>query len=141
MADVYLRARHAAVPAIPPPAHPDQEVRAWLADTVLPRQEVWMAEASPAVVAIAMMVLDRDWVEQLYVDPDWTGRGIGTRMIDLAKRLRPSGLQLWAFQSNVRAHRFYERHGFLAVERTDGTANEERAPDVRYVWRPAGPPS
>ncbi len=100
-----------------------------------------MAEASPAVVAIAMMVLDRDWVEQLYVDPDWTGRGIGTRLIDLAKRLRPSGLQLWAFQSNVRAHRFYERHGFLAVERTDGTANEERAPDVRYVWRPAGPPS
>ncbi|MFG2519104.1 hypothetical protein [Streptomyces sp. NPDC048527] len=25
--------------------------------------------------------------------------------------------------------------GFVAVERTDGAGNEEREPDVRYVWR------
>ena len=138
MADCYLRARRAAVPAIPPPAHADEAVRAWSAYTVLPRHEVWLAEADQAVVA--MMVLDGDWVDQLYVAPEWTGQGIGTRLLDLAKRLRPGGLQLWAFQSNVRAHRFYERHGFTAVERTDGAANEEQAPDVRYVWGPAGPP-
>ncbi len=28
--------------------------------------------------------------------------------------------------------RFDERHGFVEVERTDGSGNEERAPDVRY---------
>ena len=44
-------------------------------------------------------------------------------------------MQLWAFQSNTGALRFYERHGFVAVEETDGD-NEERAPDVRMVWRP-----
>ena len=27
-----------------------------------------------------------------------------------------------------------ERHGFVAQEWTDGRANQERAPDVRYAW-------
>jgi hypothetical protein len=30
--------------------------------------------------------------------------------------------------------RFYERHGFVAARRTDGRDNEERAPDILYVW-------
>jgi 8-oxo-dGTP pyrophosphatase MutT (NUDIX family) len=30
--------------------------------------------------------------------------------------------------------RFYERHGFIEIERTDGSGNEEQAPDVRYRW-------
>lgn len=38
------------------------------------------------------------------------------------------------FQVNKSAQRFCERHGFVAAERTDGAANEEREPDVRYVW-------
>ncbi len=51
-----------------------------------------------------------------------------------AKQLRPAGLQLWTFASNVRAQRFYERHGFVVVERTDGSGNEEKAPGLRYRW-------
>ncbi|HEY1625475.1 MAG TPA: MmcQ/YjbR family DNA-binding protein [Streptosporangiaceae bacterium] len=58
------------------------------------------------------------------------------RLLDLAKRRRPGGLQLWTFESNVRARRFYARHGFTVEERTDGSGNEERAPDMRYVWGP-----
>ncbi|RZD76139.1 hypothetical protein C0Q60_24700 [Streptomyces albidoflavus] len=34
------------------------------------------------------------------------------------------------------SRRFYERHGLTATERTDGTRDEEREPDVRHVWRP-----
>ena len=45
------------------------------------------------------------------------------------------GLELWTFQINATAQRFYERHGFVAVDRTDGSANEEREPDIRYRWR------
>ena len=36
-----------------------------------------------------------------------------------------------------RGLRFYERHGFTAVEWTDGD-NEEGEPDVRMVWRRPG---
>ncbi len=43
-------------------------------------------------------------------------------------------LDLWTFQSNIGAQRFYNRHGFLEVMRTDGAGNEERSPDIRYRW-------
>lgn len=90
--------------------------------------------ASEAV--IGLMVLDDDFVDQLYVDPRHTRARIGSELLAVAKSLRPGGLQLWTFQSNSRAKRFYERHGFIPVEWTGGAGNEERAPDVRYVWRP-----
>jgi hypothetical protein len=54
--------------------------------------------------------------------------------VPVPELVEPSGLQLWTFQINRRAQQFYERHGFAAVEWTDGSANEEREPDVRYMW-------
>jgi GNAT superfamily N-acetyltransferase len=111
--------------------HTDDEVRDYFATVVVVAREVWIVEVDGPVVAL--LVLDGHWIDQLYVDPEWTGRGFGSQLVALAKTLRPSGLELWAFQSNTRARRFYERHGFSAVEFTDGD-NEERAPDVRYQW-------
>jgi GNAT superfamily N-acetyltransferase len=131
IADVWLRSRYASVPAIPPPVHSDDDVRAYFATVVLPNREVWVVEMRQRVVAL--LVLDDDWVDQLYVDPDWTGCGFGSQLIAVAKTCRPSGLNLWTFQSNVKARTFYERHGFSAIEVTDGD-NEEAAPDVRYRW-------
>lgn len=133
-AELYLRARHHAIPEIPPLVHSDDEVRHWMRG-VLDEQEVWLACADDGAV-LGLMVLDGDWVGQLYVDPASTGRGLGTRFLELAKQRRPRGLQLWTFVSNVRAQRFYERNGFAIEERTDGSDNEEHAPDLRYVWRP-----
>jgi GNAT superfamily N-acetyltransferase len=116
-------------------AHADDDVRQWMRG-VLEEHEAWLACADDGA-PVGLMVLEGDWVGQLYVDPAWTGQGLGTRFLDLAKQRRPRGLQLWTFQSNVRAQRFYERNGFTVQERTDGSGNEERAPDLRYVWRPS----
>jgi len=131
IADVWLRSRAASAPAIPPPIHTDDEVQGWFREVVLPNREVWVAEAGGSV--IALLVLDDDWVDQLYVAPDWTSQGVGTRLLGLAQQRRPTGLQLWTFQANTGARRFYERHGFAAAAMTDGD-NEEGAPDVRYEW-------
>ena len=96
-----------------------------------------MLEADGATGIIGLLVLHDSWVDHLYLEPGWTGQGHGTRLLDLAKQERPDGLDLWAFQSNTGARRFYERHGFVAVAMTEGD-NEEGAPDVRYRWpRPA----
>jgi GNAT superfamily N-acetyltransferase len=135
-ADVWLRSRRAAVPAIPAPVHPDDDVRHHFETVLVPTKETWLAEADG--VAVGVLVLDGTEVDQLYVDPDWQRGGIGSELVRLAQNRRPGGLALWTFQSNLGARRFYERHGFVAVGWTDGSANEERAPDVRYVWRGAG---
>lgn len=85
---------------------------------------------------VGFMVTSPGLIEQLYIDPAWQHRGIGTGLLDQAKARQPDDLQLWAFQQNTGARAFYEAHGFTAVEWTDGADNEERTPDVRYRWRP-----
>lgn len=132
LAHLWLRSRHASIPAIPPPVHSADDVRTWFAEVVLTTTEVWLIEE--AGLPVALLVLDGDWVDQLYVDPDHTGRGFGTQLVGLAQLLRPAGLELWTFQSNRGARRFYERHGFVAVGMTNGD-NEEGAPDIHYRWR------
>jgi ribosomal protein S18 acetylase RimI-like enzyme len=117
-----------------PLAHRDDEVRRWIGDVLLTTREVWVAAATEGAV-VAMMALTSDMVDQLYVAPGWTGRGIGGRLIELAKNHRPDGLDLYTFEVNRGARRFYERHGFREVERGDGSGNDERQPDVRYAWR------
>ena len=132
MAHVWLASRHASVPRIPPPVHGDEEVVDWFASVVFPSaREVWVVERQRRVVAI--LVMQGSWIEQLYVHPDWTGGGLGSGLVDLAKD-RNALLQLWSFRSNTGARRFYERHGFVARETTEGL-NEEGAPDVRFEWR------
>ena len=64
---------------------------------------------------------------------DGQRRGIGTGLLDVA-RSKFARLQLWTFQRNAQARRFYEARGFVLVEETDGSRNEEREPDARYLW-------
>ncbi|WP_063781789.1 GNAT family N-acetyltransferase [Bradyrhizobium viridifuturi] len=74
-----------------------------------------------------------DLIEQLYVLPAAQGCGIGSALLDIAKQ-GADRLQLWTFQRNARTRSFYEARGFVAVEQTDGSRNEEKEPDVRYLW-------
>ncbi len=134
-ADVLLRSRSSALPTVTWPRS-DDEVRDYFRDVVVPHRETWLAEVSSADGIVGVMVLADDEVSQLYLLPEWRGRGIGDLFVALAKERSPGGLTLWTFQVNEPAHRFYERHGFVAVEYTDGSGNEEREPDVRYVWQP-----
>jgi GNAT superfamily N-acetyltransferase len=134
-ADVWLRSFAAALPTVVSPRSGD-DVRAYFREVVVPLRETWVAEAADGGGTVGVMVLDGSLLSQLCLDPDWRGRGIGDRFVALAKERAPEGLSLWTFQVNKPAHRFYERHGFVAVEYTDGSGNEEREPDVRYEWRP-----
>jgi len=133
IAEVYLASFKATYDF--PLAHTDEAVRAWVRDVLPRRAELWVAEESGRI--LAMLAITPGWIEQLYVAPGAQGRGIGRALLETAKQRSPDGLQLWTFQVNVRAQRFYVRNGFVAAERTDGAGNEERQPDVRFAWSPA----
>lgn len=77
---------------------------------------------------------DDTQIGQLYVAQDARNAGIGSRLLDAMKD-RSNALQLWCFQANKDAQRFYERHGFSVARMTDGAENEERLPDMLYTWR------
>lgn len=134
VAEVYLAAR-APMTYIPPrPEFAPDSVRAWVRDKLLPNAEVHVASIRGQIVGF--LALDDDRLEQLYLRPGDCRTGTGKRLLDLAKTSRPRGLELWVLEANTGAIRFYEREGFVTVERTDGANAMERIPDRRMVFRP-----
>ena len=75
-------------------------------------------------------------VMQLYVHVAHLGRGIGTRLLDIAKANSQGKLWLYTFVTNTNAQRFYERHGFDVVER--GFEPIMLLGDLRYEWKRPG---
>ena len=135
LARLFIRARNGMeyVPPVP------EEHVALIADELFAaNEEVWLAEENGQLRAFFAIRRSEtsgwETLERLYVEPDEQGRGIGTALLDKAKELRPGGLQLWVFQKNTGAIRFYERHGFRLVKLTDGAENMEREPDALYRW-------
>ena len=134
VAEVFLASFNAALPTVRS-VHTDDEVRRWIRDSVIARTETWVALDGEEVAGMISLV--PGWVEHLYVAPHRLREGIGRRLLDLAKERSGGPLELWTFQVNERARRFYERRGFVAVELTDGAGNDEREPDMRYRWDPS----
>ncbi len=139
IADLYTAARVAAVPQMPPAMHTNAEDRQWMAGQLAKDDhEAWVASLPDGRI-VGYALLSPVWLDHLFIAPELRGTGIGTVLLDLVKSLRPDGFSLWVFESNAGARRFYERHGFVELERTDGSGNEEKAPDVRMAW-PGGDP-
>jgi GNAT superfamily N-acetyltransferase len=138
VASVYLASRKAFV-AFAPLAHADGDVRAWVANLLIPGGGVSVAlDGSSEDGVVGMMAVSRHdgvgWIDQLYLHPSVVGHGIGTRFVELAKDSLGSPIRLYTFQENAGARRFYERHGFRAIAFSDGSDNEEHCPDVLYEW-------
>ena len=136
IADTYVASFRAALPTVRL-VHTDDQVRSWIRDHVVPELETWVAVDGGRVVGFVAM--SPGWIDQLYVAPERLGEGIGGLLLELAMRRADGPLELWTFQVNAMARRFYERNGFVAVELTDGSGNEAHEPDVRYRWEPAAP--
>ena len=116
-----------------PPLHSAEENLRFVREQLMAENHVWVAETGGEVVGY--VAFDDGWLRHLFVHPAHQGRGIGAALLAHAMadgRER----QLWTFEKNVRARAFYEQHGWMLAEVTDGQRNEHKEPEVRYVWRP-----
>lgn len=131
VARVHVLSRSEAMPWLAK-VHTEAETVWWIENVVLPNQEVWVAEDDAGVIAIA--ALDGSTLEQLYVLPGFQGMGVGSELLHLAVDRAEDPLDLWTFARNAAARAFYTHHGFIEVESTDGSSNEEHEPDVHYQY-------
>jgi GNAT superfamily N-acetyltransferase len=118
-----------------PVLHTVEEDRRFIENIILKECEVIVAEGDPGIVSF--LALNGEEIRLLYSHPDFIGSGAGSLLLDAVKKSSVAALELWCFQANERARRFYEERGFQAVRFTDGRDNEEKVPDVRYRWERA----
>lgn len=133
IAEILLASRKAFLPYAQSP-HSDDEVRAWVRDELLAAQQVHVALVQRQIVGVLALaqIQGVSWLTQLYLDPLFVGQGIGSRLLTRAVATAPRPIRLYTFQQNLGARRFYERNGFVPMELSDGSSNEERCPDVLY---------
>jgi GNAT superfamily N-acetyltransferase len=118
-----------------PVLHTVEEDRRFIENVILKECEVVVAEADAGIVSF--LARNGEEIRLLYSHPGVIGSGAGGLLLDAAKKSGVVALELWCFQANQRARRFYEERGFRAVRFTDGQDNEEKVPDVRYRWERA----
>lgn len=115
--------------------HPLQEQQAFFESKVLPENRVRVACLGSTLAGF--LASTPQSIAHLYVAVPLIGRGIGSRLLALAKAESSGSLWLYTFARNANARAFYERHGF--VDTGHGFENMWNLEDVRYVWSgPAG---
>ncbi|OLP46539.1 GNAT family N-acetyltransferase [Rhizobium oryziradicis] len=114
-----------------PELHTAAEDKAFIKNSVLLEKTVHVAIIDNEIVGF--IAWGDGWIDHLYVAPAFTDRQIGSRLLQQALEDTAS-LRLWTFQKNHGAQRFYERFGFTVETQTDGADNEEKEPDMLYIW-------
>ena len=112
--------------------HPIEDQLRYFDETVLPKNRVVVVLDETRSKVIAFMASSPDEISQLYVDVHYQRKGIGSLLLDRAKRESNGVLRLFTFQVNKKACAFYERQGFRAVRY--GFEPEWQMPDVEYEW-------
>jgi ribosomal protein S18 acetylase RimI-like enzyme len=107
----------------------DQE---YFRDHILKENRVFVVESDGKPVAF--MAMRDDFIDHLYVHPDYQRSGIGKALLDLARQRSPEHVWLYTLQINLKARAFYEKNGFMA-EKFGFSPPPENEPDVEYHWR------
>lgn len=101
-----------------------------LSHYVLPGSKVWTAKYEDKI--IGFVAITNNFIDQLYIDKSFQGKGLGSFRVKKAKTIYPNFLELYTFNCNKNAIAFYEKHGFKIIER--GVAPDEKMPDVKMRW-------
>jgi len=108
------------------------EDRAYFRNHVLKENQIWVVTIDEHPVAF--LAMNHDFVDQLYIHPNYWRQGIGNALLNFARTRSPEHVWLYTLQVNVNARAFYEKNGFVA-EKFGVSPPPESEPDVEYHWR------
>ena len=106
-----------------------------LEQRVVPENRVVVVLYQPTSAVIGFMAYTPEKIDQLYIHTDYQGMGIGTMLLERAKRESSGRLRLSTFKANETAQRFYEHRGFKVVRR--GFEQRWQLEDIEYEWSAA----
>jgi putative acetyltransferase len=130
---LWLRTWQAAYPQIDFAARLDWWRERWR-NELLPTAEVVVAETGGSVIGFVTIDTGTLYLDQLVVAPDYWGSGVGLALIEEARRLSPSGLDLDVNIDNARAIAFYGKCGFVI---TGAGKNPMTGRPIHHMcWRP-----
>lgn len=123
-AEIFLTARITAFGGSRPPFDLEDYWRAVEGD------EVWVAEAAGEVVGFVSACRRENQIRNLFIDPRWQHRGIGSYLLARMRARLDGPARLLCRAGNGAARAFYERNGWV-VE----TYGNVRPGDGALVYR------
>jgi putative acetyltransferase len=105
-------------------------------DELVPVATITVAEANGRMVGFVTVDPRTFDLDQMVVSSEAWGSDVASALLTEAKRVSPNGLDLHVNKDNVRAIRFYEKHGFVI----SGEAMNWRSGAAvhKMSWRPRG---
>jgi diamine N-acetyltransferase len=139
LAELQERASVAAFPHVFPPERfpfPRRAVHErWVQALEDPAASVVVAERAEEPLGVALV--RPDWLDGLYVVPEWWGKGIAAELhdhgLEIVRGLGSAQIHLWVLEENARARRFYERRGWHENGRTRVVPFPPNPLDVGYT--------
>jgi putative acetyltransferase len=108
--------------------------RARWRNELVPTCVITVAERGSAMLGFVTVDPATGYLDQIVVTPEAWGSAVAGGLLDEAKRIVPPGLDLLVNQSNARAIRFYEKHGFVITGADKSPLSG--APLHKMSWRP-----
>ena len=101
---------------------------------LVPSSTISIAERDGHMIGFVTVDPKSGYLDQIVVAPEAWGSDVADGLMDEARRISPTGLDLKVNADNARAIHFYEKQGFVDVGET---VNEISGAPVRLMrWRP-----
>jgi putative acetyltransferase len=130
---LWLRTWQAAYPDLDFAERLDWWRERWRNELV-PVAEVVIAESEGTMVGFVTVDPKTLYLDQIVVAPTHWRSGVGTALLDEARRISPAGLDLDVNIDNARAISFYRRQGFSITGAGQNPISGK--PVHRMSWRP-----
>lgn len=107
--------------------------RARWRDELVPQARIVVAERDGTLEGFVTVDPNSGYLDQIVVAPEAWGGSVATVLLDEAKRIAPKRIELLVNKDNIRAIRFYEKHGFAHAG--DDINPVSGRPVYRMRWR------